>query len=121
MKRLVLTAVLAAGVAVWAAASAIPTDDQAIAHVLNRVGFGPRPGDIAAVRSMGLAAYIDQQLHPERIPDAAIGSRLAALSTVSMSSRDIAQQFALPVIQARLSRKQNAGEPPQVAPQQPPR
>jgi len=45
-------------------------------HVLNRVAFGPRPGDYERVRKLGstpeqaAAAYIEQQLNPERIDDA---------------------------------------------------
>ena len=58
-----------------AAGPAIPSkpDDKTILHVLNRIGFGARPGDVDRVRQIGLAAYIDEQLHPERMPDAAHG------------------------------------------------
>src|SRR5580658_2922473 len=42
--------------------------DQEILHALNRLTFGPRPGDIEAVKAMGLSKWIDLQLHPERIP-----------------------------------------------------
>src|SRR5215470_7235099 len=45
--------------------------DQAILHALDRLTFGPRPGDIAAVKKMGLDAWIDLQLHPEKIPRSA--------------------------------------------------
>jgi len=41
-------------------------DDLQIAHVLNRLGFGPRPGDIDRVRALGLATYVEQQLDPDR-------------------------------------------------------
>src|SRR6266496_960659 len=46
------------------------TDEQRIVHVLNRLGFGARPGDVARVQQMGLENYINQQLNPEKIPDA---------------------------------------------------
>ena len=46
------------------------TEDQRILHVLNRLGFGARPGDVEKVKAMGLDRYIDQQLHPEKIDDA---------------------------------------------------
>ena len=50
-------------------------------HVLNRVAFGPRPGDIERVMKMGIDAYVDEQLHPETIPlPAALTERLAKLS-----------------------------------------
>jgi uncharacterized protein (DUF1800 family) len=76
-------------------------DDATIAHVLNRIGFGPRPGDVARVRQMGLAKYLDQQLHPERIADNAVDSRLADYTTLSMSSHDLAQNVFLPVQELR--------------------
>ena len=43
--------------------------DQEILHALNRLTFGPRPGDIEAVKNMGLRQWIDLQLHPDRIPE----------------------------------------------------
>jgi uncharacterized protein (DUF1800 family) len=42
--------------------------DQAILHALNRLAYGPRPGDVAAVKKMGIEKWIDLQLHPDRIP-----------------------------------------------------
>ena len=53
--------------------SAVPAhpDDKTIVHVLNRAAFGPRPGDVARVRQMGLEAWIESQLQPDRIPDGA--------------------------------------------------
>ncbi|MEA3247126.1 MAG: DUF1800 domain-containing protein [Gemmatimonadota bacterium] len=45
------------------------TADQQVSHVLNRLAFGPRPGDAAQVRAMGVDRWIDEQLHPERIDD----------------------------------------------------
>ena len=38
------------------------TPGQQILHALNRLGYGPRPGDVERVRRMGLAAYIERQL-----------------------------------------------------------
>src|SRR5689334_281112 len=108
MKSLFLTLVLAAGVATFAisASSASPADDSAILHVLNRIAFGPRPGDLQAIKAIGLQAYIDQQLHPDRIQDPNLGARLAPLTTVTMSSRQIAQQFEQPLLEARREQKQ---------------
>jgi uncharacterized protein (DUF1800 family) len=84
------------------------TDDQAITHLLNRTGWGPRPGDVDAVRAMGIARYLDQQLHPERIPDAAMPGRLAGLATVGLSSRQILDNYERPQIEARRQRKADA-------------
>ena len=43
--------------------------DQQIIHALNRMTFGPKPGDVLEVRAIGLDNWIDQQLHPEKIDD----------------------------------------------------
>ena len=47
------------------------TADQQLSHVLSRLSFGARPGDMQRVREMGVDGWIDLQLHPERIDDAA--------------------------------------------------
>src|SRR6516225_3668926 len=102
--RAVVAAICAAvTVAASAPKSAVPAnaDDKTILHVLNRIGFGARPGDIDRVRQMGLAPYIDQQLHPERIADAQLATRLTEYETLNKSSRDIAQEYYLPAQKAR--------------------
>jgi uncharacterized protein (DUF1800 family) len=107
MKTLVRTLVAAicatATLAASAPRSAVPSnpDDKTILHVLNRIGFGARPGDIDRVRQIGLAAYIDQQLHPERIPDAQLATRLTEFETLNKNSREIAQEYYLPAQIAR--------------------
>jgi uncharacterized protein (DUF1800 family) len=45
------------------------TADQQVTHVLSRLSFGARPGDVQRVRAMGVDQWIDEQLHPERITD----------------------------------------------------
>src|SRR5438093_7807815 len=82
--------------------------DRAIVHLLNRTAYGPRPGDVEKVRAIGIERYIDQQLHPERIPDTAMSARLSGLTTIGMSSREIAERYALPAIEAKRERKQDA-------------
>jgi len=89
MKRVL--PLIVAVIALSGSAATFPADDAAIVHVLSRTGFGPRPGDVERVKSLGLQRYIDEQLHPERIPDSAIASRLAGLTTLGMSSQQIAQ------------------------------
>ncbi len=83
--------------------SAVPSkpDDRTIVHVLNRLGYGPTPGDIARVRELGLQAYIDQQLQPGRIADTDMTVRLAGLQTLNMSTREMAEEYFLPAQMAR--------------------
>src|SRR5882724_5567539 len=49
---------------------AFPEADSAhVLHFLNRLSFGPRPGDIARVQQAGFGRWLAEQLAPERIPD----------------------------------------------------
>ena len=68
-------------------------DDKTIVHVLNRLGFGPTPATIERVRRIGLSAYIEQQLHPDRIADTAVAARLAPFTTLDKSSRELADEY----------------------------
>jgi len=45
------------------------TRDEQVRHVLNRLAFGARPGDVAAVSSLGVDKWIDAQLNPSSVPD----------------------------------------------------
>src|SRR5262245_53477860 len=103
--RSALALALAAGVAVSAAGPSRTTDDAAIVHLLNRVAFGPRPGDVERVRAMGIDRYLDQQLHPERVADPSMALRLAGLSTIGMSTREIGERFERPLLEARQAKK----------------
>ena len=38
-------------------------------HVLNRLAFGPRPGDVDRVMTMGVDRWIELQLRPDRVSD----------------------------------------------------
>jgi uncharacterized protein (DUF1800 family) len=60
------------------------TDKQKIVHVLNRLGYGPRPGDIERVAKLGVDKYIRQQLQPEQIVDDAVEKKLAVFDTLTM-------------------------------------
>jgi uncharacterized protein (DUF1800 family) len=106
-------------------------DARTIVHVLNRIGFGPRPGDVERVRQIGLAAYIDQQLSPAQIPNAALETRLAEFQSLTMDSRELAEKYFLPADELRqqIQRQQaqaSAGDPnmapgnPNLPPQLPP-
>src|SRR5258708_30633973 len=76
------------------------TERERAIHALNRLAFGPRPGEIDRVVSDGLDVWIDQQLHPERIPDHALDVRLAGMTTLELSNADLITRFYLPFLQA---------------------
>jgi len=62
-------------------------------HALNRLTFGPRPGDVDHVLAIGVDKWIDQQLHPEKINDDALDARLSPFRTLRMDTREIVQNF----------------------------
>jgi uncharacterized protein (DUF1800 family) len=72
------------------------TEEQKILHLLNRAGFGPRPGDIERIKRMGIVQYLNQQLHPEDLTDDLLDKPLQALATQQMTSPEIAQNFLPP-------------------------
>src|SRR5580700_1058044 len=70
--------------------------DEAIFHALNRLAYGPRPGDVERVRQMGLAKWIDQQLNPNSIDDRALDARLEDYPTLRMSTTNLMEEYPQP-------------------------
>jgi len=77
------------------------TEDEAILQALNRLGFGPRPGDLQRVKEMGLQKWIDQQLRPDSLNDSALEARLDRFPTLKMSSSKLVDEFPQPQVAAR--------------------
>ncbi|HEY6332682.1 MAG TPA: DUF1800 family protein [Blastocatellia bacterium] len=94
------------------------TEDQKILQLLNRATYGPRPGDMQAVRNMGIDAYLDQQLHPETIDDSAIESMLDVLPTLHFSVEELYDYYPDPTVAEKRVDQKNAppvyGRPRQV-------
>ncbi len=72
------------------------SEDQRILHVLNRLGFGARPGDVERVKAMGIDNYIAQQLSPEKIDDSASEAKLQNLETLRMSTAELYEKYPQP-------------------------
>ena len=72
------------------------TEDQRIVHVLNRLGFGPRPGDVERVKAMGLENYINQQLNPEKIDDTVAENKIKDLTTLNMTTAELYEKYPQP-------------------------
>ncbi len=83
-------AVLCLGIG-WGQESQV--DRSAIIHVLNRITFGPRPGDVERVQKMGIHAYIESQLHPESIDDSAVEQTVAKFDMLQMSATELSDLF----------------------------
>ncbi|MEZ5391966.1 MAG: DUF1800 family protein [Bryobacterales bacterium] len=110
MTRSAKIALCAMTLAAFAAAAArkIPrtalNPEQRASHLLNRIAYGPRPGDVDAILAQGEAAYIERQLAPEAIDDEAVETRLASLATLQLDSRELAALFPQPGVIQRLVR-----------------
>jgi uncharacterized protein (DUF1800 family) len=71
--------------------------DQKIIHALNRLTFGPRPGDFETVEKMGLKKWIELQLHPDRIADnPALEAKLRPLDTLRMTPAEMVRNYPPP-------------------------
>ncbi len=64
-----------------------------IVHALNRLTFGPKPGDVAAVKAMGLNAWIEAQLNPAKIDDSALEARLAQFPAMQLPQSELIARY----------------------------
>jgi len=108
MKPVGLVAGLAALLAATVALSGDPANqfnarlssDRQVLQVLNRLAYGPRPGDVEAVRRMGVKKWILQQLDPARIPEnPVLESRLKSMSTLQLPTWQLIETFQEPPVQ----------------------
>ncbi len=67
-------------------------------QALNRLTFGPRPGDVDRVLAIGVDKWIGEQLHPESIDDHAVEARLVQFRTLKMSTEELAKNFPPPAV-----------------------
>jgi len=72
------------------------SEDQQITHALNRLGYGPRPGDVERVRHRGLGRWIERQLEPGRIPDDRVEAALQAFPTLTMAVPELVRAYPEP-------------------------
>ncbi len=73
--------------------SSLLQGDERILHALNRFTFGPKPGDLEAVKGMGLDRWFQQQLHPATIDQADLDARLAEYPAMQLSPQDLLFRF----------------------------
>ena len=72
------------------------TEDEAVLHALNRLGYGPRPGDLERVKQMGLENWIERQLHPEKIAEPLLEARLSRLPAASLNAQALLAEYPQP-------------------------
>lgn len=111
MARLIPALVLcmSVGALTWPTGAATPA--ETIVHALNRLGYGPRAGDVERVQRMGLSNYFEAQLHPDRIADPDLAAHLRPLVTIGLSSREISGRYEQPVLEQRRRQRQSGDTP----------
>jgi uncharacterized protein (DUF1800 family) len=95
-----------------------PPADKVLAHVLDRVTFGARSQDLAQVARIGIQTYVEQQLNPQRIDDTPLEARLDRFETLDLSTREIAERYAIPAQQAKRARARARAASPERPDQQ---
>src|SRR5262245_17963558 len=86
---------------------------QDINHLLNRVSFGPRPGEAGRVQDIGVDRYLEAQLHPDHIDDKPMESKLAGLPSIQMTAAELQQKYPRPA-QARQRQMRPLNGPQQI-------
>ncbi len=69
------------------------TENDRILHVLNRLGFGPRPEDVLRIKRMGINSYIESQLYPDKIDDSKVDQALQSFVELQMSDTEIQSKY----------------------------
>lgn len=72
------------------------TEAEKARMALDRLGFGARPGDVERVQAIGVMAWIDRQLQPASIPDAALAARLEGLTVPRASTAELYRKYPNP-------------------------
>src|SRR5689334_2779510 len=68
--------------------------ERKILHALNRLTFGPRPGDVEAVQKIGLKNWMEQQLNPGRIEEnPELLAKLKPLDTLQMTTQAMVEHY----------------------------
>jgi hypothetical protein len=68
-------------------------EQEAILHALNRLGFGPHPGEVEQIQKTGLDTWIQAQLHPEKSADALIDARLTEYPALALSAASLLEKY----------------------------
>ncbi len=77
------------------AASALTPEQKAV-HALNRLSYGPRPGEVEKLTAGGDGAvweFVEEQLAAQTLDDSALDARLSELNALNMSIPELQQQF----------------------------
>jgi uncharacterized protein (DUF1800 family) len=80
------------------------TKDQQVLHVVERTTFGARPGDIERVRHIGIEKWLDEQLHPEQLPEnPLLEPKLADLKSMQLPAPELFRMYPPPQVIALMA------------------
>jgi uncharacterized protein (DUF1800 family) len=69
------------------------TEEERAAQALNRLTFGPRPGDLERIQAIGVKKWVEMQLNPEQVDDSLLEARLQSFPAMRLSQQDLLQAF----------------------------
>jgi uncharacterized protein (DUF1800 family) len=107
-RRLGIVALVLVALAGAARATAASNDDAAIRHLLDRLTYGPRPGEVERVRSIGASAFVEQQLAPDTLDDQAVEATLRELRALTLSIPELLREY--PRIDPTVREQMQSGE-----------
>lgn len=72
------------------------TEQQKVLHLLDRITFGARPGEVDRINQIGWEKYLEEQMQPEKINDEIVTQKLQPLATLKMSDEQIVKTYDPP-------------------------
>ncbi len=69
------------------------SEEERATHALNRLTFGPRPGDLQRVQAIGVKKWVEMQLNPEQIDDSLLEARLQSFPAMRLNQQDLLRAF----------------------------
>jgi uncharacterized protein (DUF1800 family) len=80
--------------------------ESRVEHALDRLTFGPRPGDVAAVEAMGLDTWFEMQLNPSKIDDSALNARLAQFPAMQLPQQELMARYPSQQVVRQMAQRQ---------------
>jgi uncharacterized protein (DUF1800 family) len=74
------------------------TEEERATHALNRLTFGPRPGDLERIQAIGVKKWVEMQLNPEQVDDSLLDARLQSFPAMHLSQQNLLQAFPSPAM-----------------------
>jgi uncharacterized protein (DUF1800 family) len=72
------------------------SQEQRAIHFLSRISFGPTRSEVERLNRLGIQAYLDEQLRPEKIADGFVEEKVAALKSMRLSTRELLELYPQP-------------------------